>query len=291
MLRTSLWKLAAGGRCLRSPQPVPFVRVLLQTQKFSGSASNFASGSLFGEVTQGKEVEPQQQQAAVESGDVTPQTDAKLKEYYAEETAKSHVVSEKFVSALKKRLFDANVAQHGFFKNNQIVADAESGKTYKLSLTSDEIDMLEPTIYLQSYRLKSSTKKATLVNRFVRGFNVKNAINQLHFNPKKMATELEKLLKRGLEQARVAGYNEDQLYIQALWTGSDGHWVKRADIKGRGRTGIIEHPYIHLKAILKTDQTRLRLQWEKEQARLQAKPRLYLNNEPLNFKVQPFYKW
>lgn len=38
-------------------------------------------------------------------------------------------------------------------------------------------------------------KKATVVNRFVRGYDLKTAINQLHFNPKKMATELEKLLR------------------------------------------------------------------------------------------------
>lgn len=291
MFRTSLLNLAASGRFLRSSKRVPFVNVAFQAQKFSVSSTNLASGSLFGEVTESKEVQPQTQEQPVDAANVTPENDAKLQEYYVEESKKNQIVSEKYVSPLKRRLFDLNVAQHGFFKNNHIVADAESGKKYKLSLTSEEIDMLEPTIYLQSYRIKSSMKKATVVNRFVRGSNVKNAINQLHFNPKKMSTELEKLLKRGVEQARALGYNEDGLYIQALWTGSDGNWVKRVDIKGRGRTGIIEHPYVHLKAILKTEQTKRRLQWEKDQARAEAKPRMYLNNEPLNFKVQPFYKW
>ena len=85
--------------------------------------------------------------------------------------------------------------------NNEIFKDPETGKVYKLALTEEEIDILEPSIYLQSYRIKSSMKKATQVNRFVRGYKVKNAINQLHFNPKKMSTELEKLLKKGLERA------------------------------------------------------------------------------------------
>ena len=286
MFRNTLWRLT-GSNALRSPR-IAGSNTL--AQYFSISSINSASGSLFGEVTEAKQEEPQQQ-APVAANDVTPESDAKLQQYYTEEGKKSQIASDKYVSPLKRKLFDLNVSQHGFFKNNHIVADAESGKSYKVSLTNDEIDMLEPTIYLQSYRLKSSMKKATLVNRFVRGSNVKSAINQLHFNPKKMATEVEKLLKRGLEQARAAGYNEDELYIQALWTGSDGQWVKRADIKGRGRTGIIEHPYIHVKAILKTDQTKQRLAWEKQQARALAKPRLYLNNEPLNFKVQPFYKW
>lgn len=291
MFKTSFWNLASTGRVLRPSHLLPTSQSLVRAQKLSSSSINSASGSLFGEVTEGKDVAAQPAEPVLEAADVTPQNDAKLQEYYAEEGKKNQIVSEKYISPLKKRLFELNVAQHGFFKNNHLVADSESGKNYQVSLTSEEIDMLEPTIYLQSYRIKSSMKKATVVNRFVRGSNVKNAINQLHFNPKKMSTELERLLKRGLEQARELGYNEDELYIQALWTGSDGGWVKRADIKGRGRTGIIEHPYIHLKAILKTDQTKQRLQWEKAQAQAAAKPRLYLNNEPLNFKVQPFYKW
>lgn len=286
MLRNTFWRFTSGN-ALRSQLASSSI---VAGRPLSFSSRNSASGSLFGDVTESKQIEPQQE-TPVAASDVTPQTDAKLQEYYAEEGKNNQVASDKYVSPLKRKLFELNVAHNGFFKNNHIVADPDTGKSYKVSLSSDEIDMLEPTIYLQSYRIKSSMKKATLVNRFVRGSIVKSAINQLHFNPKKMSTEVEKLLKRGLEQARASGYNEDGLYIQALWTGSDGQWVKRADIKGRGRTGIIEHPYIHVKAILKTDQTKQRLAWEKDQARALARPRLYLNNEPLNFKVQPFYKW
>lgn len=286
MLRNTFWRFRSGNAL----RPQIASSSIVAGRPLSFSSRNSASGSLFGDVTESKQIEPQQE-TPVAASDVTPQTDAKLQEYYAEEGKNNQIASDKYVSPLKRKLFELNVAQNGFFKNNHIVADPDTGKSFKLSLSSDEIDMLEPTIYLQSYRIKSSMKKATLVNRFVRGSNVKSAINQLHFNPKKMSTEVEKLLKRGLEQARASGYNEDGLYIQALWTGSDGQWVKRADIKGRGRTGIIEHPYIHVKAILKTDQTKQRLAWEKDQARALARPRLYLNNEPLNFKVQPFYKW
>lgn len=287
MFRTGIWGAAATVRAATGARPLAIPQQY--TRLFSGSPVRPAS--LFGEVTEGIAPQPEPTTPVAEQGEVFPETDAKLQEYYNEEAQRTREVSEKYVSPLKKRLFELNVAQHGFFKNNQIVVDRDSGKKYKVSLTAEEIDLLEPTIFLQSYRLKSSTKKATVVNRFVRGYNVKNAINQLHFNPKKMATELEKLLKRGLDQARASGFNEDGLYIQALWTGSDGGYVKRADVKGRGRTGILEHPYIHLKAILKTEQTTARLAWEKEQARQATKPRLYLNNEPLNFKVRAYYKW
>lgn len=284
MFRTGIW---AAGRSLRTG-----LRANIPLRNsFHTTSIKFQGGSLFGEVTEGSAPQEIKELPQEEGADVSPANDSKLQEHYLEEARKEQVVSEKFVSPLKKKLFEANVAQNGFFKNGQVVAIPETGKTYKVTLTPEEIDVLEPTIYLQSYRIKSSMKKATLVNRFVRGYNVKNAINQLHFNPKKMATELEKMLKRGLDQARDLGYSEDGVYIQALWTGSDGNWIKRADIKGRGRTGIIEHPYVHIKAILKTEQTKQRLAWELQQRQLEAKPRLYLNNEPLNFKVQSFYKW
>lgn len=248
--------------------------------------------SLFGDLTQRKAVEtPTQTEATTEdnAADITPENDEALQEYHLQEAQKKQYKIYKYIHPLKKQLFDANVASNGFFKNNQVIQ--HDGKKYKLTLTEEEIDLLEPSIYLRSFRIKSSLKKATQVNRFVRGFNVKTAINQLHFNPKKMSTELEKLLKKGLEQARALNLNEDGLYIQALWVGSDGLWAKRADIKGRGRTGILEHPYVHLRAILRSDQTKKRKAWEAQEKQKASKPRMGLNNEPLNFKVRALYKW
>lgn len=251
------------------------------------------NGNFFGELTKGKETEEAEldKQKEVDVSQITPATDKTLQEHYLEEAKKSQFSSDKYITPLKKKLFHVNVQQNGFFKNNEIFKDPETGKVYKLALTEEEIDILEPSIFLQSYRIKSSMKKATIVNRFVRGYKVKNAINQLHFNPKKMATELEKLLKKGLDHARDLNYNQDELYIQSLWVGSDGSWRKRLDAKGRGRTGIIEHPHIHLKAILRTEQTANRLKWEKSQKQMAEKPRMFLNNEPLNFRVHPFYRW
>lgn len=257
------------------------------------------NGSLFGELTKSNEVkEPetsintaQSSKEELDPADITPENDETLHEYYMEQSLQEQISREKYISPLKRKLFDINVVNNGFYKNDQIVIDEETNKTYKLSLTKEEIEILEPSIFLQSYRIKSSMKKATLVNRFVRGWDVKTAINQLHFNPKKMSTELEQLLKKGLEQAQSLKLNDNELYIASLWTGSDGQWRKRVDAKGRGRTGIIEHPYIHLKAILKTNQTKLRLNWEKQQIKANEKPVMGLINEPLNFSVRPYYKW
>ena len=231
----------------------------------------------------------------VDISSITPQNDEQLIEYYKQQQQsqqkkhKQQPKLEDLVHPLKIQLFNQSVSDHGFFKNDQIVT--HEGKSYKFHLTPQEIEILEPSIYLSSYRIKSSMKKATVVNRFVRGYDLKTAINQLHFNPKKMATELEKLLKRGLATLQELGYDEDSMYIARLWTGSDGEWRKRLDIKGRGRHGVIHHRYIHLKCVLKTGQTKQRLAWEKQQAEAKSKPKMYLINEPLNIKVRPWYKW
>ncbi|KAI5965629.1 mrpl22 [Candida pseudojiufengensis] len=228
----------------------------------------------------------------IDISSITPENDEQLIEYHATEEIKNQKDSiEKLIHPLKIKLYNQVVRDHGFFKNDLIIKDEESKKLLKFHLTNEEISILEPSIYLQSFRIKLSMKKATIVNRFVRKMDLKTAINQLHFNSKKMSTELEKLLKTGLEKVRMLGYNENTIYIDKLWVGSDGKWKKRLDIKGRGRHGIIHHPYIHLKCVLKTEFTTKRLQWEKLQKSKLEKPKMYLNNDPLNLKVRPWYKW
>ncbi|KAI5955239.1 mrpl22 [Candida jiufengensis] len=226
----------------------------------------------------------------VDISSINPRNDEQLIDYHKQQQLNQKDTIEKLIHPLKIKLFNQVVSENGFFKNNQIIKN-DKNQYIKFTLTNEEIDILEPSILLQSYRIKSSMKKATLVNRFVRGMDLKTAINQLHFNPKKMSTELEKLLKEGLIAAKNLNYNENGLYIARLWTGSDGKWRKRLDIKGRGRHGIIRHSYIHLKCVLKTDQTTKRLQWEKLEKERLSKPKMYLNNEPLNIKVRPWYKW
>lgn len=254
------------------------------------STSFIRNGNVLGEITQASKSAP-----LVELTDGTAilkaEDDVELQEYHRQEALEKQIRVDKYITPLKRQLFDLVVTKHGFYKNNTIITDPNTNSTYKVSLTDKEIELLEPSIYLSSYRIKSSMKKATLVNRMVRGYTVKAAINQLHFNHKKVSTELEQLLKRGLEQARELNLDEDKLFIDAVWTGSDGNWQKRIDIKARSRMGIIKHPFIHIKVILKSHLTKLRISWEKNQKLLNEKPRMALNNEPLNFSVRSEYKW
>lgn len=268
------------------------IQPLRLARSFYFSPRSASSGSIFGDVTSHKPTVQNESEQDVPAGlDILPAQDNLLQQKYQEEAKRLQENREKYISSDKRRLFDLNVAHNGFYKNNQIIFDQERNKHYKLSLTEAEIEVLEPSVYLKSFRIDSSVKKATLVNRFVRGYYVKNAINQLHFIPKKMALELEKLLKTGLKLATSQGLDEDQLYIHALWAGSDGNTRKRIEWKGRGRVGLLQSRSVHLKVILKTQQTRDRLAWEKEQKESKKNPKTGLNNEPLNFKVRGIYKW
>lgn len=255
-------------------------------------SSIIRSNSLLGQFTQSTSPSTEVQPASELESDtkyIRPKDDKDLQEFYRQQVLEKQISDSKYITPLKRELFQLNVAKNGFFKNHDIVL--KDDKKYKISLNEKEIDILEPTIFLKSLRIKSSMKKATVVNRFVRGMSVKNAINQLHFNPKKMSTELERLLKQGLKQAELANINPDSLFIQSLWVGSDGSWQKRLDPKGRGRMGIIHHRYVHLKCVLKGEITQKRLEYEKLLKQQAKKPKMGLNNEPLNFSNMPFYKW
>ncbi|CAK9441263.1 mitochondrial 54S ribosomal protein uL22m [Lodderomyces beijingensis] len=269
----------------------PFGKLTSLKQKDTTAATTTQTQTQTKAVEGGEDTIVKNEDGEVDIKSITPRNDVQLREYHAEKAAKVREANslESMIHPLKLALFNKVVAEHGFFKNDQIVQ--HEGRALRFHLTPEEIEVLEPSIFLHSYRIKSSMKKATVVNRFVRGMELKTAITQLHFNPKKMATELEKLLKNGLEQARQQEYDVDRVYIARLWTGSDGDWKKRADIKGRGRCGIIQHRYVHLKCVLKTQQTKLRIAWEKAEKEKARKPKMYLNNEPLNIKVRGWYKW
>ncbi|KAH3681798.1 hypothetical protein WICPIJ_007237 [Wickerhamomyces pijperi] len=253
------------------------------------------SGSLFGDITQVTE-SPKQKgdfsdslQTVNEKFDinkVTIENDEKLQQYIGHKPTSA---VDKLLTPLKKQLYQLNVNQNGFFKNNQIVT--MDGEQYKLKLTQEEIDVLEPSLYVKSYRIKGSVKKATVFLRFIRNMNVKQAITQGQFHSKKIGREVSKLLSDSLKTAPELKLNPDQLYISQIWSGSDGTFVKRVDPKGRGRTGIIHHPYIHVRVILKTPVTLKRLAWEREQKEELRKPRVQLHDEKLRFKVEGHYKW
>lgn len=235
-------------------------------------------GSIFGEVT--KKVEPkdsslsmfstreseetEQSEIDKQKADVEAASKRSNKSFLSDPAVieaigqKPIVAKDYLLSPLKKRLYEEALRTGGYSKDKVIELD---GKKYKLSLTKEELEVLEPSVYISSYRLKYSPKKATLFTRMLRRLNVQDAITQCHFSSKKISRDVADMLTRGVEDAKKLGLDPERLRIAQIWVGKERYY-KRIDPKGRGRAGIIRMRYVHVKAILKRaeDLTKKKLQ-------------------------------
>lgn len=194
---------------------------------------------------------------------LTPENDTALQKYYRN-TMPPVVAISKYLSPVQRQVYKANVAKNGFFKSGDKVS--VNGTSYTMTLTKDEIEALEPSIYLQLYRIKSSVKKTMLVTRMLLGLPLKEAIKQCHFSLRKVAGDIGELLEQGLKRAPEVRLNPDELYVSQIWVGSDGQWTKQPEFKGRGRVGVITHRYVHVKVVLKGPQTKKRLELKAKKA-------------------------
>lgn len=227
---------------------------------------------------------------------VTVENDTMLQTFITKNQQPVKSASSLFLSPLKRKIYEENCRVNGgFYKKDTIVfMPQKDGKSlkYKLNLTREEIEALEPSVYVKSYRIKSSMKKATQLLRLINGLEVKTALSQCHFSDKKIAHDVAELLQRGLEDGKKLGLKEDDLYIAQIWTGSDGWWQKRIDIKARGRNGVITHPYVHVRCILKTKSiTKNRLAYEAQLKQERKKPWVQLGDKPVRGTMGGAYKW
>ncbi|CAI8492162.1 hypothetical protein ACO0OL_003577 [Hanseniaspora opuntiae] len=220
------------------------------------------------------------------------------------------------VSPLKAILYKKNVEEHGFFKFDKEIT--HEGRVYKVNFTPEELEALEPSVYVESYRIKSSLKKAYLFLSFLSHkdysrnnaganinwklieyrnrnnefkFTVEEAITQLQFQKKKLGKVTADLLKRGLENGEALNIPKEKLYLDKIWVGNDGGRQKQIDIKGRGRRGILEHNWIHIKCILKNSDISLkRMKYEQDVRQFK---RLELKTKPtlLRGPASGVYKW
>ncbi|QLQ79447.1 hypothetical protein HG537_0C00940 [Torulaspora globosa] len=275
---------------------------------YAGRVSlNERGGSLFGEMTKRADLDSddpnrvsnrmavmietdETQQGSMES--ITVENDKLLQRYIQEQQQPEKLAPYLVLSPLKRELYLANCKINGFYKPDTIVSLPGSKEKYKLELTRKEIEALEPSVYVKSYRIKSSMKKATVLLRLLGGLDVKKALTQCHFSKKKIAQDVAELLQRGIQDGQKLGLDPDDLYIAQIWTGSDGYWRKRVDWKARGRVGTIQHPYVHVRCILKTKSvTERRLAYEANEKEQRRKPWIQLADKPVRGVPGGFYKW
>lgn len=268
-----------------------------------------AQGSLFGEVTDGvnplKDDDPNKlsnklttatelsddldaaTQLAEAKKKVTAANDTQLQKYIEEQDPMIKSLPEFLLPRVKKEFYEQQVRLNGGFYDKSV-----RPKDRSLRLTNEELEVLEPSVYVKSYRVKSSMKKATQLLRLLNGLDAKKALTQCHFSDKKVARDVAELLERGINDGVKLGLDANDLYISQIWTGSDGFWQKRVEWKGRGRRGLIEHPYVHIKCILKTKSvTKRRLEHEAKLKEQRKKPWVQLADKPIRGSMGGVYKW
>ncbi|VVT58810.1 mitochondrial 54S ribosomal protein uL22m [Magnusiomyces paraingens] len=199
--------------------------------------------------------------------------------------------TEILLSPLKREIYEAAIAQYGSYSPKQIIT-LPDGRRFKLSLTREELEFLQPSVYLTSVRIKGSYKKGTVFTRLLREMDLKQAITQCHFSKKRMARDVGEMLTRGIDHAKKLEIDPEQLYISQIWVGKEPFIQKRVHFKGRGRSGIMHHPYIHIKAILKTKQTKQEFEQAKKDRIANRKVWQQHHNAPIKvYRGSNQYQW
>ena len=260
------------------------------------STANKPVDSLFSDLTKSVENQKDNNNTAVavaDEGDsgviqyVAPSRDEKLQEFL---NPKPYLTVNSLLTPLKRDIYLANVKKNGFFKNTELTK-LKDGASYTLDLNQKEIEALEPSIYLRSWRIKASIKKTNIVLRALKDLPLKKAITQLHFMQKKVARDLVEMLERGVKDAERMNYNVDDLYIAESWVHTDGHWMKRVDCKGRGRAGIFTFKWVSVRFLLKTSQTKKRLAYLAKKREVQKNVGSFITTGKVRGNAPGFYRW
>ncbi|KAK9456024.1 hypothetical protein V1511DRAFT_532755 [Dipodascopsis uninucleata] len=169
------------------------------------------------------------------------------------------------------------------------------GRNLRLKLTKRERELLEPSVYLKSHTQSGSVKKVTPFLRSLRGMQIHRAIAHCHFSVKRVSIYLEKLLLKGIEDAKALGLKETELYIDQIWSGKEPKPLvvppKMVDYMGRGRAGMKIRREHHTVIVLKTSATKIRKEEEKQKKAFGKKPWVQLENKPIYNKSGAHYNW
>lgn len=171
----------------------------------------------------------------------------------------------------------------------------------------------------RSPALETSMKKLVHLARQIQGKTLADAMLQMTYSKKKMATEVKYHLELARDMAIVsrgmglgkAGASAEQgpvikiktkdgkshkvsdpssLYIAEAWVNKDKARAKRMEIKGRGRSGLIVSPSTSISIVLKEEKTRIREHNERVAKEAKRKPWVHLPNRPVTAQ-RPYYSW
>ncbi|KAL0930234.1 mitochondrial 54S ribosomal protein uL22m [Colletotrichum truncatum] len=185
---------------------------------------------------------------------------------------------------------------------------------------SERIAQTEKELSHKSPFLETSVKKLVHLARQIQGKTLDDALLQMTYSKKKMATEVKyqleeardlAIVSRGMGLGRTARNTKGssgpvkiqtkdgkpltiddptRLYVAQAWVGRGPWRAKQLDYKGRGRFGIIQSPSTSISVVLKEEKTRLREHSEREAKQARRKPWVHLPDRPVSAQ-RPYYSW
>lgn len=98
--------------------------------------------------------------------------------------------------------------------------------------------------------VRCSQFKLNLVAKMIRGLSAEKALTALKFSPKRIATDVRKVLLSAIANAEHnKGADPDRLFVTEASVGR-AFVLRRLDVRGRSRSGRIEKPYSHLRVVV-----------------------------------------
>ncbi|BGP26078.1 50S ribosomal protein l22 [Rhodotorula toruloides] len=119
---------------------------------------------------------------------------------------------------------------------------------------------------------KVSRRRLADLSRLIAGRTADEAILQLQASQKKNAPRLLSMVALARDHAMAKGLKREKLVIAQSWV-TKGVYLKRIDIKGRGRFGVKHHPSAKLHVLLAEGRTEEERRREKQQAQWRKKIR------------------
>ncbi|CAI5718965.1 unnamed protein product [Peronospora destructor] len=99
--------------------------------------------------------------------------------------------------------------------------------------------------------IRGSPQKLTYLAQQIRGLSAKEAILQMKFSPKRKGEIFQKTVQNAINLADIKYQIEPENLMVAECFVNKGTYLKRTRFMGRGRSGVMHHPFTHLTVVLR----------------------------------------
>lgn len=145
-------------------------------------------------------------------------------------------------------------AQQETYKQQRISAKIEARQARKRYNATDPVTGAALEHKYSTAMFKMSPRKLADLAHQISGHPIDYAILQMQFSPKRASKRILSTLALARDHAAAKGMQVPRLVVSEAWV-NKGRFLKRIDIKGRGRFGFKHHPSARMNIILRYGKT------------------------------------